>query len=231
LENHIKAPDNQYLTGIFAVLAALSYWIIGATHFLMPKAQLHFATGIKADFFKSLASESTAFQVHYWVFAVSSLLVMVVVLGLKDILKTRRSLWLRFTEVLAVTGLALTAIDFVLMQNYALRLAKEFANLDAAAQTVISTIGLPHLDPQGLFGFGFTGLWLGTVNLIMIRARQIPKWLAISGLLGAFLNEGVFLGTLFHQPVLIDLAVGIGGIIVGPIWLIWLGIRLIRHDL
>jgi hypothetical protein len=93
----------------------------------MPKAQLHFAAGITANFFISLAPKSTAFQVHYWVFAVSSLLVMVVVLGLKNILNIRRSLWLRFTEVLAVTGLALTAIDFVLMQNYALRLAKEFA--------------------------------------------------------------------------------------------------------
>jgi len=231
LENQLKTSDSQHLTGIFAILAAISSWIIGATHFLMPKAQLHFATGITADFFESLASESTAFQVHYWVFAISSLLVMAVVLGFKNILTTRRSLWLRLTEALAMIGLAITAIDFVLMQNYALRLAKRLPDLDVTAQTIISTISLPHLDPEGLFGFGFLGLWLGTANFIMFKANQIPKWLAIFGLLGAFSNELVFMGTLFHKPLMIDLAAGVGGMIVGPIWLICLGIRLTRQGI
>jgi len=230
LKTQIKTSDNRSLTGIFAILAAFSYWIIGATHFLMPKAQLQFATGITADFFKSLASESTAFQVHYWVFAISSLLVIAVVLGIKNLLGTRQNLWLHLTEVLALIGLAVIAIDFIMIQNYSLRLAKEWPSLDVATQVIISSIGLPHLDPEGLFGFGFLGLWLGTVNIVMFKANLIPKCLAMFGLLGAFLNELVFIGTVFHVALLIDLAAGVGGMIAGPIWLIWLGIQLIRSS-
>ena len=229
MATQIKTSDSQCLTGVCAILASLSYWIIGASHFLMPKAQLHFATGITADFFKSLASKSTAFQVHYWTFAISSLLIMAVVLGLKNFLGPRQSLWLRLTEVLVLIGLAVTALEFILMQNYALRLAKEFQDLDVSAQTIISTISLPRLDPEGLFGFGLSGLWLGTVNLIMFKGNQIPKLLAIFGLLGAFLNELVFVGVLFHIAFLIDLAAGVGAMIIGPVWFLWLGIRLIRH--
>ena len=231
METRIKTHDNQFLTAIFAILAALSYWIIGATHFLMPKAQLHFAEGIKAEFFKSLASGSMAFRVHYSVFAISSFLVMAVVLGIKNILSAKPRLWLRLTEVIALIGLAITAINFVLMQNYALRMAKGWPRLDVSAQTVISTIGLPHLDPEGLFGFGLLGLWLGTVNFIMFKAHLIPKWLAILGLLGALLDELVFVGTLFHIALLIDLTVGVGSMIVGPVWLIGLGGRLLRRGM
>jgi len=231
LETHIKTHDNQFSTGIFAILAALSYWIIGTTHFLMPKAQLHFAEGIKAEFFRSLASGSMAFRVHYWVFAISSFLMMAVVLGIKNIMSAKPRLWLRLTEVFALIGLAITAINFVLMQNYALRLAKGWPNLDVSAQTAISTIGLPNLDPEGLFGFGLLGLWLGTVILIMFKANLIPKRLAILGLLGALFNELVFVGTLFHIALLIDLAVGVGGMIVGPVFLIGLGVRLLRRGM
>jgi hypothetical protein len=138
--------------------AALSYWLIGATHFLMPKAQIHFATGIKADFFNSLGSGSTAFQIHYWVFAVSSLLGMGVVIGLRNLLSSKPNLWLRLTEAFALIGLGVMAVDFVMMQNYALRLAKQWPSLDATAQAIISAAGLPQLDPEGLFGFGLVGL-------------------------------------------------------------------------
>lgn len=117
-----------------------------------------------------------------------------------------------------------------MIQNYSLRLAKEWPSLDVAAQVIISSIGLPHLDPEGLFGFGFLGLWLGTVNIVMFKANLIPKCLAMFGLLGAFLNELVFIGTVFHVALLIDLAAGVGGMIAGPIWLIWLGIQLIRRS-
>ena len=117
-----------------------------------------------------------AFRVHYWVFAISSFLMMAVVLGIKNILSAKPRLWLRLTEVFALIGLAITAINFVLMQNYAMRLA-------------------------------------------------------ILGLLGALFNELVFVGTLFHIALLIDLAVGVGGMIVGPVLLIGLGVRLLRRGM
>jgi hypothetical protein len=214
-------------TGVFAFLTALSYWAIGATHFLMPKAQLHFASGISAEFFTSLANTSEAFQIHYWSFAILSILLLAVILGLKNILRTEKSLWLRFTEALAIIGCAVTALNFILMKNYALRMANQFQTLDTSAQETILSIGLPHLDPEGLFGSCFLGLWLGTVILFLYKVNLIPAGMAILGLVGALLYELTFLGSLFHVPLLIDVSVGVGGVIIAPILLIWLGVRLI----
>jgi hypothetical protein len=228
MEAQIKRDSNRGLIGFFSLAAALCYWLIGGTHFLMPKAQIHFATGVKTDFFGSLASESTAFQVHYWVFAVFSLFAIGVVLGLRNLLSSKLNAWLRLTEVFALIGFSVTAIDFVMMQSYALRLAGEWPSLDATARAILSASGLPHLDPEGFFGFGLAGLWFGTVNVSLFKANQIPKWLAILGLLGALVSELTFLGMVFHIARLVDLAVGLGGMIIGPIWFIGLGIRMIR---
>jgi Domain of unknown function (DUF4386) len=228
MEAQIKRDASRYLIGFFSLAAALCYWLIGGTHFLMPKAQIHFATGIKADFFESLASGSAAFQVHYWVFAVFSLFAIGVVLGLRNLLSSKPNVWLHLTEVFALIGFGVTAIDFVMMQSYALRLAGKWPSLDATARAILSASGLPHLDSEGFFGFGLVGLWFGTVNISLFKAKLIPKWLAILGLLGALLTELTFLGTVFHIARLIDLAVGLGGMIIGPIWFIGLGIRMIR---
>jgi hypothetical protein len=62
----------------------------------------------------------------------------------------------------------------------------------------------------------------------MFRANLIPRWLAILGLFGALVNELVFIGMVFHFALLIDLAAGVGGMIIGPVWFIGLGIRMIR---
>jgi hypothetical protein len=136
LEAQNKRDVNRYLIGLFSLTPAFCSWLIGGTHFLMPKAQIHFATGIKPDFFTSLASGSTAFRVHCWVYAVLAVFGMGVVLRLRSLLSSRPNLWLRLTEVFALIGLGVLAIDFIMMQNTALRLAREWPSLDTTARAL-----------------------------------------------------------------------------------------------
>jgi hypothetical protein len=48
------------------------------------------------------------------------------------------------------------------------------------------------------------------------------------GILGALLYEAVFLGSLVHRPMLIDVGAGFGGVVIAPVWSVWLGIALWR---
>ena len=65
-------------------------------------------------------------------------------------------------------------------------------------------MGLPRLDPTGLFSFGMLGLWLASFSWAARRALgPVLPWL---GMLGA----------------------GLGGVIVAPIWSVWLGTVLWR---
>lgn len=218
--------NDRRVTAIFAFLAAIAAAIVGISHFLMPRAQLHFATGVTEAFFESLAEGSGAFRMHYWSFVVATVAFTVIVMGGRQLVATPRSLFYRVAEVWALVGLSVTAIDFALMQSKALNMAASFGHLDVPARSAVVAIGLPHLDPTGLFGFGLFGLWLAAFSWAARGA--LGSALPWVGILGAVLYEAVFLGSLVHRPMLIDLGAGFGGVVIAPVWSVWLGIVLWR---
>jgi hypothetical protein len=214
--------NDRRVTAIFAFVAAIAAATVGVSHFLMPRAQLHFATGVTEAFFESLAEGSGAFRMHYWSFVVATVAFTGVVMGGRQLVATPRSLFYRVAEVWALVGLSVTAIDFALMQSKALSMAAGFGHLDVPARSAVVAIGLPHLDPTGLFGFGLFGLWLAAFSWAARRA--LGSALPWVGILGALLYEAVFLGCLVHRPMLIDLGAGFGGVVIAPAWSVWLGI-------
>ena len=64
----------------FAIIMGMAYIVAGITHFLMPREQLHMASGIKPVFFESLKSSSTVFRIHYWAIIIGTLAGAAVVL-------------------------------------------------------------------------------------------------------------------------------------------------------
>lgn len=214
------------ITANFAFVAAVAALIVGVSHFMMPRAQLHFATGVTPAFFESLAAGSGAFRVHYWAFVVLALAFMGVIVGCRRLVAEPRPLSYRIAEVWGVLGLAVTAIDFALMQSKALSIAVAFGGLDASARSAVVATGLPRLDPTGLFSFGLVGVWLVSFSSAIGRTHgRVLPWL---GTIGAILYWWVFLGTLLHRPLLVDIGAGLGGAIVAPIWSVWLGTVLWR---
>jgi hypothetical protein len=218
--------NDRRVTAVFAFLAALAAATVGVSHFLMPDAQLHFATGVTDAFFESLVAGSGAFRMHYWSFVVATVALTGVVMGCRQLVAAPRSLLYRVAEVWALVGLSVTAIDFTLMQSKAVTMAAGFGHLDVGARSAVVAIGLPHLDPTGLFGFGLFGLWLAAFSWAARRA--LGSALAWVGVVGALLQEAVFLGALAHRPMLIDLGAGFGGAVIAPVWSVWLGIVLWR---
>jgi hypothetical protein len=203
-----------------AFSAAAGYLIAGVTHFLMPAEQIHFAKGISAQFFASFSSGSVWFVIHYWAFVYASVSVLGVVLGLSSKLRLD-SLMQRLATVLASAGLIITAVDFAMMQAYALRMADKFSALGPDAQAAIIASGLPHLDLTGLFGFGFVGFWSFIANMKIVRDRELPRGLGLLGIFGVLFYEAAFFGSLLHIPVLTDIGAAIGGILIAPAWFIW----------
>ena len=124
--------------------------------------------------------------------------------------------------LLATTGFVVTAIDFAMMQAKALRLAREFSNFLPEVQQSAIAAGLPRLDLTGLFGFGLVGLWFAVANVNMLGSGVHSTGLIILGLSCAGLYELGFLGSLLHAARLIDVAIGLGGVLVGPLWCVWM---------
>ena len=211
-----------------AVIMAVSYVLVGITHFLMPREQIHMAGGIKATFFESLTRTSTAFRLHYWCFMIAALSGAGLMIGLPETLGIQPSLLLIVSQAVAVFGSLVAALNFGFMLDRALRLSRAWSGLSAAAQETLRTEGLQNLDPTGLFSFGLVGLGLGLINVMAINAQSIPMWLGIIGCLGGVTFLAVFIGMVSGVGVLVDIGAGFGGFIAAPVWGIGLAYFLIH---
>jgi len=67
-------------------------------------------------------------------------------------------------------------------------------------------------------------------NYLIIRSKFLPVWISCIGMLGGVLLQFVFIGTLTHIGLMIDIAAGLGGIVIFPIWLILYGLRYFQTD-
>jgi len=212
-----------------AIMTGGLFVLVGVTHFLMPRAQLHLASGVSRAFFESLASRPGAFVIHYWAFVLASLSAIGVIIGLGEMLGRGAGLWLRLSSAWAVIGSAVTAVNFDFFRSHALETAGRFASLDPAAQAAVLAGGIRSIDPTSFIGFGLGGIWFITINVAGSRRALFPKALGVLGVFGGVLFELVFLGTLFHVGLLIDIAAGLGAVIVAPTWFICIGVLFLRR--
>jgi len=90
-------------------------------------------------------------------------------------------------------------------------------------KAVILARGLDHIDPYGM-AFNLTGIFVFYLSYRWFRTGDLPKWLTWTGMAGGVLLQFVLVGILTHTGRLIDLAAGLGGIVLFPLWLIGLGI-------
>ncbi|NOX90698.1 MAG: hypothetical protein GXO77_16990 [Calditrichaeota bacterium] len=207
--------------GIFSILSAIAYLIVGITHFLMPPEQIHFAQGITADFFLSLSKNAAAFHFHYWAFVIASLLAMGVFLGAG--IGESPSYLFKITRMWALLGFAITVLDFSRMHSNAIRLASEFLAYSGTVKASVLAHGLDRLDPYGI-AFSLIGIHIFYLNFSGGRSRRLPEWMAFIGMSGGVLLQFVFIGSLTHIGLMIDLAAGLGGVIIFPLWLIAYGL-------
>jgi hypothetical protein len=91
---------------------------------------------------------------------------------------------------------------------------------------------LPNpIDPRGLLTFGFVALALIVVSWLIIRGGRLPRGLGTLGYLSGGLLLVIYLGRLIafdpRNPILLVAAL-LAGLVVNPVWWIWLGRSLLR---
>jgi len=211
--------------GAAAIAVGVLNLLVGLSHFLMPREQLRGAAGITTAFFESLARGASVFRLHYWLVVALSLLSFAVVAAFLSLLREHRSGPVCWASALGFFGAALAAIDFASIAVEAPRLAKLFVNAEPAARPLLLVFGVPHLDPC-FFAYGLMGVFALIVNLSALRHRLLPRSLGVIGVAGGMLFILVFLGSLSRTVWLIDFAVALGGLVIGPLWYIWTGLVL-----
>jgi len=72
------------------------------------------------------------------------------------------------------------------------------------------------------------GIWSLVCNWFALKDKLLPKTICYIGILGSCLYFLVFLGSVVQKQLIVDIAVGVGGLIIGPIWYIWFGLAIKR---
>ena len=211
------------LGGAGSILAAISYVVVGATFLLDPSAQ----TSGPEEFWPAFAQNQTAHLLTHWAFALAAIFLIALVPAVSKLVRSANRGWVQWATTLAYIGLAVTTISNLREAGIKPSQATAFAEGDPTIQAAIVEAGrLSSLDPQGWLVFGAVGLWIFVVNWLALRAGTWPKNLAYLGIAGAILYWLVLAGNVGGAFVLNQIAAGLGGVIVGPIWLLWMGLRL-----
>lgn len=222
-EDNMNKNVVNRLGAICSVLVGVSYLIIGVIQLLLPPEQ---TCNCADQFWLSYLNEPFGLTIQYAAFALTGLLGIQVVMAISDAIRSDDMGWLRWTRNLAIIGFALTAIDN--FHAIDLNQAKAFAFVNTlGAQAPLSIPGaMSGLDVNGWFRFGAIGLWVLVVSLLAIRSAAWPKALSYVGIALAAAYFLILASGIFGSTGLTLIGAGLGGIILAPIWYIWMGLRL-----
>lgn len=213
------------LGGTLSILLGVSYIVVGIAFFAQP-AELR-PGGDFDQFWSTMAENPTAHLLVHWAFALGALLALAAVAAISEVVRPANEGWVRWTRYLALLGFAVMAITNFRALAVEPALAQAYVAGNASTQAaIVATTPLIDLNPQGWLGFGAVGVWLLVLNLLALREDTWPKTLAYVGIVGAILYWFVVAGLALGVPLLTAIAAGLGGIIVAPVWYIWMGLRL-----
>jgi Domain of unknown function (DUF4386) len=207
------------LSAIFPVLCALSY-ISAGIFFLIDPSQS--ATPGTDEYWRILADSGFRRNGFLLSFALTGIFALGAVEPVRQLLGRVKSGLLHWAINLGYLGFAVTAVSyFRILAGEATRAASYSEGAEATRAAIVSfSIAL---DTQGWLMFGAVGIFFLIINLTALQANKWPKWLPILGIIIAILNWLGFVGLLTENLDLVSITAGAGGIVLGPIWWVFVG--------
>jgi hypothetical protein len=170
--------------------------------------------------------------VHYALGFLGVLGIMVVLAMTSTIEEyTKTNEWYPYTKVMALIGFAVLALNNLRQIGIDHQLSHDAVSKGGAVleTVVMSWAGLVELSPQGWLDFGFVGLWILTINIIMFRNTK-RRFLPVLGMISGLLFIMTVFGNVTGLSSLVMIGMGLGGLVLVPIWFIVNGFILIKRD-
>lgn len=141
---------------------------------------------------------------------------------------------LHWTTALAYIGAAAGTIDFMRGIAMSDALIEAYTTGDVVAQTAVKTSLMAAIDAEGLFRWGGLGLWYVAIGWLGLRNGRFPRTMASFGMASGVgyvfamifgITETFIPGTQIPAQAI---AAMLAGVLVAPIFHVWLGLTLRR---
>jgi Domain of unknown function (DUF4386) len=182
-----------------------------------------------ALFYPSIIRDPFLINIYYLTFALGAILALGALPAISEVVRSLNEGWMRWASNLAYLGFAVTAIEYFRLWSIQADRASVFVGGDPSTQAAIFATG-QGLDPQGWLGFGAVGAWVLLVSLLAARAGLWPRTLSYIGIAVAVLYWLLVVAAVFDIGILNSIVAGLGGVILAPIWYIWVGLLLRRES-
>ena len=190
--------------GLAGILLAITSWSAVVVYYTVAKA----GTDIVG---------MQAFQLLYALIAFWALFGIVAVYW---VIRPQGEAWSFFATLVGVAA-SVGTMSASLFQISAIRAAL-LANATSAPSTASPT------DPLGVMTFGLTGLWFLIANVFLWRMNTMPRLLVLLGFVAVADLFAGFFGSLSGLDGLVNIAGVVAGGVGGPLYWLWLGLRLRR---
>ncbi|MDJ0788081.1 MAG: hypothetical protein QNK05_14825 [Myxococcota bacterium] len=213
------------LGGLASMCVGAAY-LLSAAAFLAQPPVLRGA-GSPHEFWLALAEGSTPHLALHWFSALSGILGLAVVPAVLRLVRDEAEGLALWASALAYVGFAVTARSHLMEVEFDLRVAPLYATLAPETQATVPLIAGLALDvPHGWLTMGGIGFWVFAVSWLGLRAESLSRGLVYLGFALATAFLAAVVGFSFLLLPLVTLGVGLGGLVLAPVWFVWLGFAL-----
>ena len=225
----MKRNNLYQVGGLFSILMALGLVFVGIAFFLLPEPQQPGGAESFEEYMLSVAENSDVLRLSTWAWVVVALAGLGAIPAIIRLVQKQGEGWAIWARNLAYLALMVMAVENFRLNFYLPAESQAYAGADRATRQMISADNFHlNLDPNGWIQFGLLGLSILIISLLALRIEKLPRAWAIVGIVVALLFWLVVAGNQLDIPILFGIAAILGGIILGPVWFIWIGVLMRR---
>ncbi len=207
------------LGGTCAILMGVSYFLGGISYLFNPARQAI----NNYHYWEAVARDNRAEMVFHLTLTFVGLFGLAVVPSVAKLLEGKAGQWLTWINNLAYVCFSVSLVEHLRAIRVVPAWAEAFVANESYRPAIVSTHLSLELDPDHWLQFGGVGLWILVVSLLALRHGVWSKPLVWVGVATTVTYWLVVAGIAFRTGIFILVGGSVGGLILMPLWYIWIG--------
>lgn len=169
---------------------------------------------------------------HYML-GLTGILGVMVVLAVSRMMEEHHgsSEWFTYAKFMGLIGFALLATNNFRQIGLDYEMLHQAQEPGQTQQSIdLAWAGIIELSPKGWLDFFLIGTWILTVSWKACRSDRKQTFYRLTGIIAALSFWLIVLGNMGEYSLLVLIGMGVGGLVMVPIWFGLNGLKLLRFD-